>query len=68
MQGVAFFLISFFIACWIIVIGYHAGFTGFPARSHLDSFTKGTLPLAYTGAALSVCTLVLTIVAGTLNK
>lgn len=68
MQGVALLLVSFFIACWIIVIGYHVGFTGFPALSHFDSFTRGTLPLAYTGAALSVCTLVLAIVTGALNK
>lgn len=62
MQGVIFLLLGFFAACWIIVIGYHTGL--FLEVSHLSTFTRGTLPLAYTGAALSVCGLVAAIFAG----
>lgn len=65
MQGVAFLIIGFFAACWVIVIGYHTGLLALP---QLTSFTEGTLPLAYTGAAISVCGLAAAIVAGVLNK
>ena len=65
MQGFIILLLSFIAACWIIVIGYHTGL--FLEVSHLSTFTRGTLPLAYTGAALSVCGLVVALFAGALN-
>ena len=62
MPGVFVMLFGFFAACWIFVAGYHTGL--FLEVPYLSSFTKGMLPLAYTGAALSVCLFVTAIFAG----
>ena len=64
MKGVAIFLTLFFVACWIAVIAYHTGLGG---EQSLTIYSR-TMPIAYTGAALSVCGLVAAIVAGVLNE
>ena len=66
MQGILILLLSFFAVCWTLVIGYHTGL--FMNVSHLESFTRGTMPLAYTGAALSVCTVGAIVCAAVLYK
>lgn len=61
MPGILVMLFGFFAACWIFVGGYHTGL--FLEVPYLSAFTKGMLPLAYTGAALSVCVLGLVLIA-----
>ena len=50
MQGILILLLSFFAVCWTLVIGYHTGL--FMNVSHLESFSRGTMPLAYTGCGI----------------
>lgn len=49
MQGIAGSLIIFFIACWVLVLGHLFGPPLFDAN-----FFQASLPIAYTGAIISV--------------
>ena len=57
MQGIMAFLLVFFGACWILILGHHFG----PGWFDLGVFQAG-LPLAYTGGIISVGTLAVVIV------
>lgn len=60
MQGVAIMLLSFFAVCWLIIAVYHVGFPQYQALGVLAR----ALPMAYTGAALSIITAVMVFAAG----
>ena len=49
MASIAGFLLSFFVACWILIAGYHLGVDLF----HRSVF-EASLPVAYTGAIISL--------------
>ena len=49
MASVALILLSFFGACWILIVGYHLGVDLFQRSLFQDS-----LPVAYTGGIISL--------------
>ena len=63
MQGIAGFLICFFIACWVYIIGDLLGW------AILDyEVMKASLPIAYTGAIISVGVLAVAVTAAVLRR
>ncbi len=63
MQGVAIFLISFFAACWVIVIGHRLEWSAF----HYDVM-QASIPIAYIGAVMSLGVVALAVVAIALRR
>ena len=49
MGSIAIILLSFFAACWILIVGYHLGVDLFQRSLFQDS-----LPVAYTGGIISL--------------
>ncbi len=62
MAGIAVILLSFFAACWVLVVGYHLGIDLFQRSVFQDG-----LPAAYTGAIISLGVVAIVIV-GILRK
>ncbi len=61
MNGITSFLLVFFLACWIFVIGHQAGWDPLdPARYPV---MRSTLIIAYTGAIISAGVLAVAVVA-----
>ena len=50
------FLLFFVVACWIFVIGHQLGFSGFNPNRY--AVLGGTLAIAYTVSAISLCAIV----------
>ena len=63
MQGIAGFLIGFFIASWVLVLGHHFGPSLFD-----EGVFQASLPIAYTGAIISVGVLAVALVAVALRR
>lgn len=56
--SIAVILLSFFVACWILIVGYHLGVDLFQRSLFQDS-----LPVAYTGGIISLGVIAVYIVA-----
>ena len=67
MQGIAGFLICFFIASWVFVLGDQLGWRAFDPEAGYE-FLRGSLPIAYTGAIMSVGVLAVAITAVFLRR
>lgn len=67
MQGIAGFLICFFIASWVFVLGDQLGWKAFDPDTGY-AVLRGGLPIAYTGAIMSVGVLAVAITAAVIRK
>ena len=63
MTGIAIFLISFFAACWVYVVG---DLLGWYALNY--EVMRASLPIAYTGAVISVGVLAVVVAAVALRR
>ena len=63
MMGIAAFMICFFIACWVLVLGHHFG----PPLFHNAALQFG-LPTAYVGTIISVGVLAVAVTAVVIRK
>ena len=63
MTGIAIFLISFFAACWVYVVG---DLLGWEALNY--EVMRASLPIAYTGAIISVGVLAVALAAAALRR
>lgn len=63
MTGIFVFLINFFLACWVLVLGHHFG----PSLFDKDVF-QASLPIAYTGAIISVGVLAVAVTAMVIRR
>ncbi len=63
MTGIAIFLICFFIACWVLVLGHHFGPPVFDSAA-----LQFGLPAAYVGAMISVGVLAVAVTAVVIRK
>ena len=63
MTGIVIFLICFFIACWVLVLGHHFG----PPLFDNAALQFG-LPTAYVGAIISVGVLAVAVTAVVIRK
>ena len=53
MSGIGWFFLILVLACWIFIIGHQFGISGFDPRRY--SVLEVAVPIAYTGAAISLC-------------
>ena len=67
MQGVLFFLLFFFAACWILVAGYHLNLDSFVTLASTATGSS-TMIVAYAGTALSVVFVVMVTLATMTKK
>ena len=63
MTGIAIFLVGFFVACWVLVLGHHFG----PPLFDNPALQFG-LPAAYTGAIISIGVLAVAVTAVVIRK
>ena len=63
MTAIAIFLISFFAACWVYVVG---DLLGWGALEY--EVMRASLPIAYTGAVISVGVLAVAVAAAVLRR
>ncbi len=63
MTGIAIFLISFFAACWVCIVG---DLLGWDALNY--EVMRASLPIAYTGAVISVGVLAVVVAAVALRR
>ena len=63
MPAIAIFLISFFAACWVYVVG---DLLGWGALEY--EVMRASLPIAYTGAVISVGVLAVAVAAAVLRR
>ena len=62
MQGVVYFLFSFFVASWVFVLGDQLGWQALDPETGYEVL-RASLPIAYTGAIMSVGVLAVAVVA-----
>ena len=67
MTGIAGFLICFFIASWVFVLGDQLGWQAFDSEAGYKVLW-GSLPIAYTGAIISVGVLAVAVAAVVLRR
>ena len=67
MQGLLIFLLFFFAACWVLIVGYHLNLGKFVSLAS-TSTGSSTLIVAYAGAALSVVFVVMVTLATMTKK
>ena len=67
MLGIAGFLICFFIASWVFVLGDQLGWQPFDPENGYEVL-RGSLPIAYTGAIISVGVLAVAVTAVVIRK
>lgn len=53
MSGIGWFFLVLVLACWIYIIGHQLGISGFDPRRY--PALEVAVPIAYTGAAISLC-------------
>ncbi len=63
MPTIALFLISFFAACWVFVVGDRLGWSALEYE-----VMRASLPIAYTGAIISVGILAVAVAAVVLRR
>ena len=63
MSTIAVFLLSFFVACWVLVVGDRLGWGALEYEA-----MRGGLPIAYTGAIISVGVLAVAVAAVVLRR
>ena len=56
-SGVLIFLLGFFVACWILVLGHQLELGSLNLARYPS--LSGSLVIAYTGAGISICTVAL---------
>ena len=60
MSGIGFFFLTLVMVCWAFVIGHQVGIIDFNPPRY--SVLEGVIPIAYTGAAMSLCFLAVIVV------